>query len=100
MSKKDKQVNYGNEYNMPDKGNKNASSSKAKSKNMDKLYKKQKKNKEEDDAMAKVIERPCTPAESLEQSLKEMKLMREGKLHKKTWKDFLKELKDDDDGEE
>lgn len=36
-------------------------------------------------------ERYCTVAESLEQSLKEMQLIREGKLPKKTWKECMKE---------
>jgi len=35
----------------------------------------------------------CTPSESLEQSLKEMKLMREGKIPKKSWNDLKEELK-------
>jgi hypothetical protein len=34
-------------------------------------------------------ERYCTPAESLEESLKQMKLMREGKLPKKTWDELF-----------
>ena len=33
-------------------------------------------------------ERPCTPSESLIQSLKEMKLTRQGKLPKKSWNDL------------
>lgn len=36
--------------------------------------------------------RYCTVAESLEQSLKEMKLMIEGKIPKKTWKELMEEL--------
>ena len=35
-------------------------------------------------------------AESLEESLKEVKLMREGKLPKKSWREMFKELKEDD----
>ena len=38
--------------------------------------------------------RPCTPSESLVQSLKEMKLMRQGKLPKKSWWDYIKEQKE------
>ncbi|WP_157737954.1 hypothetical protein [Aneurinibacillus soli] len=38
--------------------------------------------------------RYCTPAESLKQALKEMKLMREGKLPKKPWDEFYKEIKE------
>lgn len=41
------------------------------------------------------FKRPCTPSESLVQSLKEMKLMREGKLPKKSWWDYIKEKKDE-----
>lgn len=33
-------------------------------------------------------ERYCTVAESIEQSLKEVKLMIEGKIPKKTWKEY------------
>jgi len=43
---------------------------------------------------AKDDERHCVPYESLEQSLKEMKLMREGKLPKKTWNELKLELKE------
>lgn len=42
------------------------------------------------------IERPCTVKESLEQSLKEMKLIREGKLPKRNLGDFLEELKNEE----
>lgn len=44
--------------------------------------------------MSESIKRPCTPEESLKQALKEMKLMREGKLDKpeQTWREFMKEL--------
>lgn len=38
--------------------------------------------------------RPCTPAQSLENSLKEMKSIREDKKRKKTWKEYKKELND------
>jgi hypothetical protein len=41
-------------------------------------------------------ERYCTVAESLEQSLKEMKLMREGKLPKKTWRELMEELNNEE----
>ena len=36
-------------------------------------------------------ERYCTVSESLEQSLKEVKLMREGKIPKKTWREYREE---------
>lgn len=48
---------------------------------------------EEGKKMDAVIKRHCTPSESLAQSLKEMKLMREGKTKKRTWDDLKKELK-------
>jgi hypothetical protein len=35
--------------------------------------------------------RPKTPSESLKESMKQMKLIQEGKLPKKTWQDYLKE---------
>jgi len=41
----------------------------------------------------KMKKRYCTPSESLEQSLKEMKLIREGKIPKKSWNDLKEELK-------
>jgi hypothetical protein len=37
--------------------------------------------------------RPCTPAESVKESLKEMKLMREGKMKKQTWDEYVHELR-------
>jgi hypothetical protein len=48
-----------------------------------------------DDDMNVTIDRYCTVAESLEESLKQMKLIREGKLPKKTWKELRDELKSD-----
>jgi len=38
-------------------------------------------------------ERYCTVAESLEQSLIKMQLMREGKISKKTWREFMEDKK-------
>lgn len=40
-------------------------------------------------------QRYCSVYESLEQSLKEVKLMKQGKIKKKTWNELLKELKED-----
>lgn len=37
----------------------------------------------------------CSPEVSLEKSLEEMKLIREGKLPKVSWEDFKKDLKTD-----
>ena len=41
--------------------------------------------------------RPCSPAESLKESLKEMKLMREGKMKKQTWDEYVHELRNHTD---
>ena len=43
----------------------------------------------------KVNERYCSPAESLEESLKQMDLIRKGKLPKVTWKDWFEKIKED-----
>lgn len=43
----------------------------------------------------KAPKRYCSVYESLEQSLKEVKLIKEGKIKPKTWKELLKELKED-----
>ena len=51
-------------------------------------------NAKEDDIMnaqAMGIERHCTIRESISESFKEIKLMQEGKLPKKTWDMYLKE---------
>jgi hypothetical protein len=57
-------------------------------------------NKGTDEEYSKVIinefERYFPASESLEESLKEMKLIREGKLPKNPWRDMFKELKDED----
>ncbi|MDD5935549.1 MAG: hypothetical protein PUC65_08340 [Clostridiales bacterium] len=45
------------------------------------------------DSMNATVTRPCTVQESLIQSCKEVKLMQEGKLPKKTWKEFYEERK-------
>ena len=39
----------------------------------------------------------CSPSESLEQSLKEMKLMREGKTKKRSYKEIRAQMKKDMD---
>ena len=45
--------------------------------------------------MNATIKRPLTPSQSLEQSIKEMQLIRQGKLKGKTWKELREELKKD-----
>lgn len=52
------------------------------------------------DTMEMQMERYCTVSESLEESLKQMKDMRNGKLPKKTWRQFRKELKEEDKNNE
>ncbi|MDD4048422.1 MAG: hypothetical protein PHI90_06305 [Clostridia bacterium] len=49
----------------------------------------------ENKKMITILKRPCTPTESLEQSLKEMKQMRIGKLPKKSWRNMFKEIKEE-----
>lgn len=39
--------------------------------------------------------RYCTVYESLDESLKEVKLIKQGKIKAKTWKELFKELKED-----
>ena len=42
----------------------------------------------------KTAQRYCSVYESLEQSLKEVKLIKEGKIKPKTWDELYKELKE------
>lgn len=49
--------------------------------------------KEGADTMNATAERPCSISDSIIQSCKEVKLMQEGKLPKKTWKELREELK-------
>lgn len=44
-------------------------------------------------------ERYCTIQESIIESFKEVKLMREGKLPKKSWRDFMNERKSQEGSE-
>ena len=43
----------------------------------------------------KTTQRYCTVYESLDESLKEVKLIKQGKIKAKTWKELFKELKED-----
>lgn len=45
----------------------------------------------------KTAKRYCSICESLKESLKEVKLHKEGKIHLDTWDDFLEELKKDEE---
>lgn len=47
--------------------------------------------------MDNTILRPCTPEESLKQSLIEMKLMREGGLKKRSYWDAMEDFNEEDD---
>lgn len=51
------------------------------------------KSMREDDTMNAMAERYCPISESIIESCKEVKLMRDGKLPKKTWKELKEELK-------
>ena len=55
----------------------------------------QEKKKEESEMSAMLnVERPCTILESIEKSCQEVKLMREGKIPKRSWQDFRKQMAD------
>lgn len=45
--------------------------------------------------MSKDCERYCTVQESLRESLKEMQLIRQGKMKRRTWEDVMESLKED-----
>ena len=45
----------------------------------------------------KTSKRYCSVYESLNESLKEVKLHKEGKMHLDTWDDFVEELKKDEE---
>lgn len=47
----------------------------------------------------KTTERYCSVYESLKESLKEVKLIRDGKIKPKTWQEFLEELNKEDEKE-
>ena len=54
----------------------------------------EKKKEEESDMSATMnIERPCTILESLEKSCQEVKMMREGKIPKRSWNDLKNRMK-------
>lgn len=48
-----------------------------------------------DDNMTPPVERYCTIEESVKESAKEVKLMREGKLPKRNWREVFKELREE-----
>lgn len=52
------------------------------------------------DSMNATVQRPCSISESIIQSCKEVQLMRQGKLPKKTWKELKEELKKENEGAE
>lgn len=53
---------------------------------------KRKNRNEEDNKMETAIKRPCSPVQSLKQSIKEMFMIRRGELPKRTWAELKKEL--------
>ncbi|AUS16145.1 hypothetical protein C1N92_20085 [Bacillus velezensis] len=53
--------------------------------------------KKENEDMNATVFNHCSPSESLEQSLKEMKLMREGKTKKRSYKEIRAQMKKDMD---
>lgn len=56
----------------------------------------EKNQKEESDMSAAAnLNRPCTVLESIEKSCKEVKLMREGKIPKRSWNDFKKQIENE-----
>lgn len=57
--------------------------------------KKSKKKRKGDDGMNATVEKSYTPFQSLKQSLKEMNLIRNKQLPKKTWKQVKEELEKD-----
>lgn len=46
-----------------------------------------------------ILEEKHSAAESLQQSLKEMKLIRKGKMKRRTWQEIYNELKEERDDE-
>ncbi|MCZ8512425.1 hypothetical protein O9H85_08255 [Paenibacillus filicis] len=66
----------------------------------DQIWEQAEKNVEEDretwlQKQRTAVKRPTTPAESLKESMKQMKLIQEGKLPKKTWWELRNKLKND-----
>ena len=53
----------------------------------------EKKEEESDMSATMNIERPCTILESLEKSCQEVKMMREGKIPKRSWNDLKNRMK-------
>jgi hypothetical protein len=50
-------------------------------------------DKEDEKEMEAVIQEKSSVRESIIESLKEVELMRKGKLPKKTWREMMKEIK-------
>lgn len=46
-----------------------------------------------------IIERPCTIAESIALSFKEVKMMRNGEIPKRSWTDFVERMKSEEEDE-
>ena len=94
MGKKNDDNNIGQAKQNKDKQDKNSLKT-GQAKNVDKDTDEKNENNKGDDGMNGTIERYCPVTESLEKSLKEMKAMREGKMPKKTWRQYRDELKEE-----
>jgi len=46
--------------------------------------------------MRNIVQRYCPVSESLDESLKQMKAIRSGKMKKKTWREFKQKLQEED----
>lgn len=53
--------------------------------------------KEAEEMSTILVDKHLSPKESLKEACKQMKLLREGKLPKETWNDFMKELEEEKD---
>lgn len=57
---------------------------------------KEEKKKEESEMNAVMnIERPCAISESIKRSCQEVKLMRDGKIPKRSWREFKEQMQDE-----
>lgn len=52
-------------------------------------------NEEAEEMSTILVDKHLSPKESLKEACNQMKLLRDGKMPKKTWKDFIKELEEE-----
>lgn len=57
------------------------------------------KNNQKKEEEQMVSTRPCTPTDSLEKSVKEMHLIRQGKAPKRSWRELKKQLTEEVQGD-